>query len=127
MRENLQPSAALRRAIISRIRRVEYRRARAFLITSGFAVSLSVVAIALSISHLAQAFRQSSFIAYLSLLISDTDVVVLYWREFALSVVESAPFLGLTLALSALLALLASVRVFAHNLRIGLIPARTIH
>lgn len=122
MEKLLKPSAVLRRAIIARIRIMEYRRARAFLIASGVAISFSVVAIVLSVSYLVHAFLQSSFAAYLSLLFSDTDVVVLYWREFALSIVESAPVFGITIGLSALLALLASARLFVRNIRFGLAP-----
>lgn len=55
--------------------------------------------------------RESEFGPLVSLFLSDTDAAILYWREFALSVLESMPLYYFILFLSGLLLLLASLRL----------------
>ena len=118
----LKPPAALRKNILFGILKEERRRARNHLFVSGVAMPLSVIALVFSAQYLMQSFYQGSFYEYLSILFTDTDVAFMYWREFALSVVESMPFMEITLSLVAVLSLLASIRVFTGNLRNELMP-----
>jgi len=55
--------------------------------------------------------RESEFGPLVSLFLSDTNVVMLYWHEFALSVLESMPLYYFILFLSGLLLLLVSLRL----------------
>ena len=116
----IDPPDTLRKSILLAIGREERRRARLFLIVSITAVPLSVLGIVFSIQYMVQGFYQSSFHNYFSLLLSDPDIVLTYWREFALSLADSIPFAGMTISLITIAALLISIRIFASNLRNGL-------
>ena len=56
----------------------------------------------------------SAFVSYLSLLFTDGGAALANWKSFALSLAESAPVAGLTLAFAATFALLASARWFGR-------------
>lgn len=47
------------------------------------------------ISQIITSFTQSGFYNYLSLIISDYDVVIVYWKEITISLVESLPIIGI--------------------------------
>lgn len=110
-----RPSKTLRGHIISGVKGYERRRARLYLLISGVGVPLSIAGIIFSVAYIGRELNHSSFYQYFSLLFSDTDVVFSYWREFAFSIAESIPVIGFMLALAALAALLASIRVFVAN------------
>lgn len=107
----------LHNTIVRRISDEERRRARVFLISSTAMGILSLCGIASSIYFVVQGLYQSSFYSYFSLLMSDPDASLLYWREFGLSLVETVPLLEITLSIVAVVMLLVSVRVFMQNLR----------
>lgn len=121
--EQFEPPATLRTKILMRIGQEERRRAKIFLAASATTISLSIVGIVFSVQYMMEGFYQSSFYTYFSLLLSDPDIVLRYWQEFALSIAESLPFLGITISLIAIVMLLLSVRVLANNLRHGLMPS----
>ena len=125
MRETnkLKLPETLRERVLAGVKQEERRRARVYLAVSGFATLLSLTGIVLAGFYTVQGLYQSSFYEYLSLALSDTDVVLTYWKEFTLSLVESAPFLGITASLIACGALFASVRVFANHMRVAMRPA----
>ena len=116
----INPPNTLMKNILLGIGREERRRARLFLFVSVTAVPLSVLGIVFSIQYMLQGFYQSSFHSYFSLLLSDPDIVLTYWREFALSLADSIPFAGMTISLITIAVLLVSIRIFANNLRNGL-------
>lgn len=120
--EQLEPPAALRGKILMRIGQEERRRAKIFLSASIATISLSTIGIMYSIQYMVQGFYQSSFYSYFSLLISDPDIVLAYWREFVLSLAESFPLIGIIASLMAIVILLLSIRVLANNVRYGLMP-----
>lgn len=107
-----ESSKILRDNIISGVKGYERRRSRLYLLISAVGIPSSVWGIIASVLYVGGALNQSSFYQYFSLLFSDTDVVFSYWREFAFSVAESIPIIGLILVFIALTALLVSVRVF---------------
>ena len=116
----------LRTHILARIGEEERRRAKIFLAASMATLSLSIVGVVYSVRYMLQGLYQSSFYSYFSLLFSDPDVVLAYWREFAFSLAESLPLLGVTASLITVAVLLLSVRVLANNLRYGLMsPSST--
>jgi hypothetical protein len=45
------------------------------------------------------------------LLLPDGSVVMLYWKEFTFSLIESLPFMSITILLSAIFVLLLSLRL----------------
>lgn len=107
----------LRSNILLSIRKEERRRARLYLFVATIVVPSSVFGAWLSASLMVQEFLSSSFYTYLSLLFSDTDIVLAYWQQFALSLAESIPLIGVTVFLIALAALLVSLRTFLGNVR----------
>ena len=65
-----------------------------------------------------QELAQSGFYQYLSLLFSDGGVLLANsWREFALSLAESLPLMGITFVLAALFVLLGSIRLIARDMK----------
>lgn len=113
--DRYEPSQELRNRILKTITTEERHRARKYLAVSFAIAGASAAGMIASSIYAARAIYQSGFYQYLSLAFSDPDVVLTYWREFTLSVVESAPLLGITLVLTAAVALLASVRTYMHN------------
>lgn len=63
-------------------------------------------------------FIESGFFKFLSLIISDTGIVILYWQEFTMSLLESLPISGLILLSFVILAFLESLKLLTKNLRI---------
>ena len=60
---------------------------------------------------------QSAFGSYLSLLAIDSTAAVTNWKVFLLSLVESAPIIGMTLSLAALFVFLASLKALAPYMK----------
>jgi len=115
----LIPSKEFREKVLHSIKKEELKRARIYLIVSISTTGASLAGIVLSIQYLVQAFYQSNFGSYLSLLFSDTDVVHSYWQELSLSLVETLPLLQIIFLLLTFAVLLVSLRVFMNNLRGG--------
>ena len=112
----------LKQNILKDIRKSEYCRARALVFCSVFLTVVSLVGVWGSISYLFSSLYESSFVNYLSLLFSDPDVVLMYWQQFVLSLLESLPVVGMVLSLVALASLLVSFRVLVVNMKFGLRP-----
>lgn len=66
-------------------------------------------------TYMIQGFYQTSFYSYFSLLFSDPDIALSYWKELSFSLVEALPLLGITLSLVTVVTLLTSLRVLARN------------
>ena len=66
------------------------------------AISLSLVSVTSLlisipiISSLITSFTQSGFYNYLSIIFSDSDVAITYWKEILMSLAESLPVIGIT-------------------------------
>ena len=60
-------------------------------------VSVSSILIAIPIiSQIIASFTQSGFYNYLSIVFSDSDVAVIYWREILMSLTDSIPVIAIT-------------------------------
>jgi hypothetical protein len=53
---------------------------------------------------------------YFSLIFSDGGSLLGYWREFALTIIEATPLIGLTVLLFIIFVLLRSVHTFVYNI-----------
>jgi uncharacterized membrane protein YciS (DUF1049 family) len=115
--ERFEPSKDLRKNILFQIVKEEHRRAKNYLLASCATATASIVGVIFSARYVMQAVSQSSFYRYVSLLFSDSDIVLSHWREFAFSLVESLPFFAVTLVLVAIVVLMVSIRVFTNNTR----------
>jgi hypothetical protein len=106
----LEPRAGLYRAILERIAYAERRSARVRTsLFSGLAI-LSGAALVPAVRYAAGQFYASGFYDYLTLIFSDRNVVLIYWRQLGLSLVESLPSLALLLLLPIIFLLVYSVR-----------------
>jgi hypothetical protein len=105
------------------IRSEEKKIAKQQLVVSALLAVASIGAIVASVKYALTAFYQSGFYSYASLLLSDPDMVLRYWREFGLALLESLPVIGIVCFLIAVFALLMSFRSFARNMRFGFAPS----
>ena len=121
-----QPSEKLRESVILSIRKSEYRRARFFLAISTVTFSASIVGFVIATQYLLQAFFGSEFYSYATLVFSDPNMAVVFWKDITLSLVESLPVAALALSLVALVAVLASARVMAFNIKAAFTPSFTV-
>jgi hypothetical protein len=120
--DRLQPSKGLRGKILASIQQEEIRHARIYVYTAIGAIMTSSFGVVFVVKHMFQGLYQSSFYSYVSLLFSDPAIVVSYWKELSLSLVETAPLIEITLCLVAFAALLTSVRILVNNAKPQIIP-----
>lgn len=69
---------------------------------------------------------QSGLFKYLSLVLSDWDIILGSWKEFALSIVESTPLLEITVTLSIVLTLLVVLKLLTKNIKAAFLPTKLI-
>lgn len=119
MQDNFELPENLRNNILLGIRGEEKKRAKPLLAVSVIIALSSLVGLFMWLKYALIAFYQSSFYAYMTLLFSDPDVVLRYWQEFGLALLESLPVLGIALCLLAVFTLLMSLRLFTQNMRFG--------
>jgi hypothetical protein len=60
---------------------------------------------------------QSGFSQFFSLLLSDTNSVMTFWKEFSLSLLESFPVGGTIAVLASVLVFLVSMRFFLRDIK----------
>ncbi len=65
---------------------------------------------------------QSGFTQFISLLFSDLNSVLSSWQDYAMSLLESIPFVSLTVFLGIVFVLLFALRYFVHDLRFVVPP-----
>ncbi|MFA6354440.1 MAG: hypothetical protein WCX12_02030 [Candidatus Paceibacterota bacterium] len=114
--DHLEPPDGLLDKIILRINTERRRRTIRFRI--GLFGVLAVTAVAAFIpawQELQSEMAGSGFSQFFSLIFSDTQVVLTYWREFILSLIESMPILGITVVLGLVLVFLASVKFLVRD------------
>lgn len=113
------PSTELYVKVLSRINDVQVRGARIRVLLSGLgligALSLMFFAYNYTITELAG----SGFTNYFSLLFSDADALVLYWKEFGLTLLESLPLFGVSILILSVLFCLSMLRTVAKNIDIA--------
>ncbi|TAN33030.1 hypothetical protein EPN28_03445 [Patescibacteria group bacterium] len=76
----------------------------------------SAVALVGALRLAGRGFAESGFFKFFSLLFSDFGSVYAYWQDFAWSLLESLPVMGLIILLAAVLALLISLRLFVRGI-----------
>ncbi|MFA5000699.1 MAG: hypothetical protein WC531_00520 [Candidatus Paceibacterota bacterium] len=103
---------------LARLEREQKKRARRNLLIFGAVDIFSVVGLVTAGLSLVNLLASSSFYNYLSLLWSDSGTLALYWQELLLSLVESLPFLGLTVFLAIILVMLISLAKTLTNFKL---------
>ncbi|GEM_PF-432281 len=102
--------------IMNRIQAEKQRLAlrRRFIVFSIIlAASVMVLVPVLKMVH--QNLVESGFIQFLSLLFSDSAVVVTYWQSFVLTLLESLPAMSLIALLAVIFIFLESVKFVVHD------------
>lgn len=106
----IDPPQALCGAILLEIETEKLRRARLHFLSVSTLAATSLAVIFPVLRYTAEAFSQSGFYQYASLLFFDGGSVLPYWKEFSLTIVESFPLMEITLSLSLVLVLVWSLR-----------------
>ncbi len=119
----MNPPSRLREKVILSIQKEEKIRSRNYLLFLTTTIVISASSIVLLLKYLISDFSQTGFYDYLSLAISDRDVVLSHSGEFFMSLVSSVPITEITLSLAAILVLLYSLRAFVLKSSIRMVPA----
>lgn len=114
---SINPPHDLHARVILHIHAAEQHRMKIQLVVIGFISLLSCGGAIFAIIYTIQEFSHSGFYQYLSLLVSDGNTMMAYWKEFVLLLTESLPLFGITLALSSILVFLISLRFVFNNVR----------
>ncbi len=78
----------------------------------------SAVAFISAFQAVQKGFTESGFIEFLSLLFSDAGVIMTYWQNFALSLLETFPTMSLVALLAIGLIFLESLKLLAKDIKI---------
>lgn len=118
----VDPPARLYHAILVMIEMKRRRTAR-ILFSAGILTGITALAALLPASrYLYTSVTESGSLHYLSLLGSDSDIVLLYWRELAMNIIESLPAVALLSVFALCFVLLVGITVTASNARIAFMP-----
>lgn len=117
--EQIEPSEKLLAVIIERIDLLKRRSVRIRLAVFGTVATASLAGMIPSFQYVARGLYQSGFYEYISLLFSDSGTVLVSWKAFALSLIESLPFIEMTIFLAAVFAFLFSVKSVIGNININ--------
>lgn len=113
----LQAPESLYRAVHMRISALERRAARIRMTIFGILSLVSLAALVPALQYTAEQFYVSGFYDYTKLIFSDSSLVVTYWREFGLSLVDSLPSLALLLLIPIVALLIWSLKRTAQTAR----------
>lgn len=99
---------------------IESRKNKIYILKSWIYSSLFFISLILlvpSINNLIEKSLAYGFSDYLSLVSYDFDIVLVYWREFSLSLINSIPVVSLILSLLLIFMSVLSLVLFSKNLR----------
>lgn len=109
--------AGLYGSVLARIDSEARRAARLRLAVFVPLIFISAISVIVSFQYLVRETAQSGLSEYLSILFSDGGTVLLYWKEFLISLAEEAPILDAALFLGAVLALAGSLKATIKNVQ----------
>jgi len=119
--DKIEPPADLVDKILTRIALAKKRQTLCR-VTLGLALSVaSGIAIFASLINIGQVLNTSGFFQYLSLVQSDSGLLLVLWKDFSLSLAETLPVLSLTLLMTTVWIFLQSLRltvslIYGHNI-----------
>ncbi|MEI6296736.1 MAG: hypothetical protein WCO84_03775 [bacterium] len=111
-----EPSNKLFSLILKRIDTEKAKIAKRNLFYSTIGAIVSSFTLYFGINYANQGFIDSGFYNYFSLVFSDGGTILVFWKEFIISIAESLPVIEITIVLSALLALLISIGTIIKNI-----------
>ncbi len=115
--QEIRPDERLFNVILAKIEFKTIMIARLKFALLCLVAAVSLVATVPAFQYTYQEFQRSGFFQYLSLLFSDSSVVLSYWYAFALSLLESLPFLAIAALLGSVFIFLEALRFAAKNIR----------
>ena len=118
----LDPPPGLMSAILARIDQKERQTAQVRVVAFSVVSLISIAALVPAINYFAGDFNQSGFSQYFSLLFTDGGTAMIYWKDFALSLLESLPIISTATLLATTLILLSSLKLIAQNAKIAFLP-----
>jgi hypothetical protein len=114
----LEPPKDLFGRIMNRIRREQrLGRIKQRIVIFSVGAIASLAAVFPAFQMLKTELAASGFFTFSSLLFSDFAIVSAYWQNFALSLLESLPVMGLAAVLAAALAFFGSLKLLTGNIR----------
>jgi len=105
--------------ILDRIAYAERRAARVRLVIFASFSFMFVSALVPAFLYMLAEFERSAFYTYLSLLFSDAGILAGSWQDFAFTLFESAPIIGIALVLGFSSGFLWALRAAVRNAWIG--------
>jgi len=83
--------------------------------------ALSLGAFAPTIIFIKNSLAHTGFVQYVSLLFSDTAIILSYWKSFGLSLLGSLPLTGLILFSLILTVFMESLKILTKNIKLFLL------
>jgi len=114
----MEPRPELLGIIMKRIRKEERILAIRRAVLLSIILICSVVGIVPAFNVLVVSAAQTGFYEFSSLLFSDFSIVISYWQNFLLILLETLPALSLALFLAVLLTLLESTKLLIKDIKI---------
>jgi ABC-type phosphate/phosphonate transport system permease subunit len=115
---NIDPSPELFAKIMKRIRREERFLVLRHAVIFSATLLVSGAAFVPVFKMLSSDFAQSGFFNFFSLVFSDFSVVISYWQNFALILLETLPVISLALFLAVLITFLQSLKSLTKDIKI---------
>ncbi len=110
-------------AIMSRIsyeKKLKIFKTRiAFLGVFSFAAFIALIP---ALKELQSEILKSGFLQFISLVISDSSVVAVYWKDFAYSILESFPIFGTLTVLGLILVLISFMKIILNDINFVFTP-----
>ena len=119
-----EPSPVLFNSIRARISAAERSLARRRFFLTACGAFISGVLMVPALQHLSAEFATSGFYQYMSLLFSDSAILMSNWKTFTWSIAESLPALGLSLVLASAAAFFWSLGGMAKNAKRAFVRAQ---
>ena len=110
-----EPPERLFAMVMTRIAAAQQRRAWLRLITEGLIGAVSALVLVTLIRSSLAVAASTGFSQYISLLFSDTAVVIGSWREYSLSLIDALPTYGIAGILTTLFMLLILIRAMVRD------------
>ena len=114
---SIEPDLGLKESILNKIEKESKKKAVFSFILGGFTSVTSILAAIYSIVLIVKDYYVSGLSEYISLVFSDSSVVFGLWKEYIYSIVESLPFVTMTVTLVSLWIFIWSIRYMIKNLK----------
>lgn len=114
----IEPPKGLLENILKRIRKEERLLVLRRVIIFSITLTGSAFGFLPTFKMLLSDFSQSGFLRFFSLIFSDFSVVITYWQNFAIILLETLPAVSLALFLAVLLAFLQSIKSLTRDVKI---------